>query len=83
MTYTLCPECRKCLGDISKFVELARKGLIKSMMESEFKNHTPDKIELSTTNIDIGFILDTVGAKLICCRQHLLGAKEENLPTYV
>lgn len=83
MTFILCPECRKCLGDVAKFVEYARKGLMKTITENKFKDISPEKLELTDTGVNIGFILDLVGAKLICCRQHLLGMYEEDPLTYV
>ena len=74
MTFVLCPECGNCLGEIIRFVELARKGFLKTIIEKKYKGYSPDKICIQNINADIGFILDLVGAKLVCCRHHLIGA---------
>lgn len=83
MTFTLCPECGNCLGEIITFVKYAKYGMIKALTEKEYKDYSVEKLELKKMDMDIGFILDLLGAKLICCRQHILGSKENELLVYV
>ncbi len=78
MTFILCPECGNCLGEIAKFVALAQKGLIQQTIKKTYPDHAIDKIDLEKEDINIGFILDLVGANMVCCRQHLLGSREND-----
>ncbi len=78
MTFILCPECGNCLGEIIKFVTLAKKGLLQQVIKKSYPDHALDKIDLDKENINIGFVLDLIGANMVCCRQHLLGSHEND-----
>jgi hypothetical protein len=78
MSYILCPECRNCLGEVGKFVVLAKQGFIQTIIADKYKDIDINKVDMDE-DVSIGFILDLVGAKLICCRQHLLGIRENEV----
>jgi DNA-directed RNA polymerase subunit N (RpoN/RPB10) len=78
MTFTLCPECGNNLGEIVKFVSLAKQGLIQQVIKDSYADYSVDKIAFNKGDIEIGFILDLVGATMVCCRQHLIGARDND-----
>ncbi len=74
--FILCPSCSENLGEVCMFVEYAEKSLLKEIHAKKFTGQAIDKLDINfKLQLVIGFILDAAGIKLPCCRQHLLGAK--------
>ena len=71
--FILCPECSENIGEVAEFIDLVKQGFYKDIDKKE--NIEPEKLVICP-NISkpIGFILDAVGLKNICCRMHILGA---------
>lgn len=74
--FILCPDCGENIGEVYKFIDIARQGFIKkTILESEeFKEYSPDKMALNSNVIPpIKDILDAAGLTNDCCRVHILG----------
>jgi hypothetical protein len=73
-SFILCPECNENLGEVSEFINIAKQGYYKTILNEVLKTEKPDKVELcANVTKPIGFIMDAVGITNICCRTHILG----------
>lgn len=72
LTYVKCPECSACIGEVAHLIYLVRIGM-NLELEKKYEEYDITKLSFNDSNISIGFALDLAGAKLECCRQHLLG----------
>jgi len=72
--HILCPSCGNNIAEVYDFIKLAKEGYYKSLGNELNKNTSVDQLNLCP-NISkpIGFILDSAGLDLICCRMHVLG----------
>lgn len=71
----LCYECGNDIGTIFEFTRLAIHGYYKN----ELSNVDIDKMGIHpTANKPIGFILDAVDLKNICCRKSIIGYVDFN-----
>ena len=71
------PSCSNNIGEVMKFVTLARRGLIIKTMDEVYGNRSPSMLDMSNVKTpSIGHILDAVGVgkERMCCRMHLMGA---------
>ena len=80
--FILCPECSNNLGEVQLFIDLVTEGYIKHSIQNnpKIKNYDVSKLKMSPGLIPpIGFILDAVGLKLICCRSHAMSIKRSDI----
>lgn len=78
MSFTLCPECGKCLGELTtayKIISLF--GRLKQAKKKDVM--CPDKIILMEGNIEPeGEIMNALGLENLCCCTHILTSREFN-----
>ncbi len=68
-TFVLCPECGSNLGQWRPFMLEVIRGMeqeISDQIHVDKRDLNPDLIK------PIGFLLDALGIKRICCRMHAI-----------
>ena len=69
--HVLCPECGDCIGEVYEFINTVKQGYYSTLKHKT--NIQPEKIELTSgINKPIGFILDALDIKNLCCRMHII-----------
>lgn len=78
MSYILCPECGKCIGELSIPYKII--SLFNRLSQSKNKNvMCPDKTILMEGNFEPEEnILDALGLENMCCRTRIFTSREFN-----
>jgi DNA-directed RNA polymerase subunit N (RpoN/RPB10) len=73
-SYILSPECGKDLGCLTKAANLLKYKHNERCLESQDGKIDPSCVELKPDVLKpIGYIMDFLGIKKICCRMRILG----------
>ena len=77
MSYFIrCPSCGFCFAPYIDFFEKAKLAVFNKDLyndKSEYKDYNPDKLALNPGAVPaVGFILDALNIKNICCRTRML-----------
>jgi len=78
MSYVLCPECGKCIGELINAYKII--SLFNRLEQAKKKNvMCPDKTILMEGNFEPEEeILDSLGIYNLCCRTRVFTAREFN-----
>lgn len=79
MSLVRCPECGHSIGEVYKFVKIAREGLVNKNADEKVSDGDVTKTEFNSEFIpNIKFILDAAGLVNMCCRTHVITLRKFN-----